>query len=103
MPVLMTLAQAITSTYDALVRRQRAYWFIFKTPTGSEVLRDLAKFCRAFEPCWGSSPEETARYIGRNEVWHRIMQHMNLTPEELYDLYGGKYPLSTMTEEDHAE
>ena len=105
---LVSIAEAVQITLEALRLKIFAFNRTFRkggnlrSPDGAEVLRDLAKFCRAFEPCWGSTSEETARYIGRNEVWHRIMEYMHNTPEELYDMRGGKYPLQQLEEENHA-
>lgn len=66
------------------------------------MLRDLAPFCRADgrRLPWGATSEDIAREVGRNEVWCRIMQHLNLTAEELYDLYGGKYPITAIESDD---
>lgn len=94
----VTLADAVRLTLEALGMRSRSYYLVFRSPQGAEVLKDLAPFCRAQQPAWGATPEDTARLIGRNEVWCRIMQHLNLTPEELYAMYGGKYPITTPEE-----
>ncbi|MGE3283781.1 MAG: hypothetical protein AB7H90_03275 [Alphaproteobacteria bacterium] len=83
-----------TATWLFVRDRKRAYQVAFRSPSGAIVLNDLAKFCRATSPTWGSTPEETARYVGRNEVWHRIMQHLNLTEDELFATYGGKFPIT---------
>lgn len=88
------IIQWVKETLFALGQRKQAYQLAFRSPHGQTVLRDLAKFCRATTPPWGSNPQETARLVGRNEVWQRIMQHLNLTEAELYNTYGGQYPIA---------
>lgn len=92
---------AVKRTLDYLLDRKRSYQFVFRSPSGAAVLRDLAKFCRATSPPWGSTPGETARLVGRNEVFHRIIQHMNLSPEELFQVYTeNRYPIIKVEETD---
>lgn len=70
---------------DFLTGRKRAYQQI---PDG--VMHDLAKFCRATQTCGVLGDHDaTMVLIGRHEVWLRIAQHRGLTPEQLFDLYGG--------------
>jgi hypothetical protein len=56
------------------------------------VLRDLAKFCRAHESTMHIDARAHAVAEGRREVWLRIQRHMNLSPEQLWDLYDGRTP-----------
>lgn len=79
-----------TKALDFLRRRKRAYQFCFGTPAGNEVLIDLAKFCRAIEPCWHDDPRRHALLEGRREVFLRMTDHLNLTGEQLYQLYAGR-------------
>ena len=53
------------------------------------VLADLAKFCRADRSTFHADPRVHAALEGRREVWLRIQEHLNLTPEQLAQLYGG--------------
>jgi hypothetical protein len=53
------------------------------------VLRDLAKFCRAHETTASPSDRDTYIKEGRREVWLRIQQHLRLTDEQLWELFGG--------------
>jgi hypothetical protein len=53
------------------------------------VLADLAKFCRANESTGHPNPHVAARLDGRREVYLRITQHLHLSIDELYHLYGG--------------
>jgi hypothetical protein len=71
-----------------LFRRRTAYVKTFINPMGEEVLRDLAKFCRAHATTFHTDPRAHALAEGRREVWLRIQQHLNLTDDELWRLYG---------------
>lgn len=71
-----------------LARRRTAYVRTFLNPTGDEVLRDLAKFCRAHETTFSPDARAHAVAEGRREVWLRISSHLRLTDEELWRLYG---------------
>lgn len=91
----MTLADLRMRTLMFLDMRKRSYIFGLPallrrekpTPDGDMMLADLARFCRAVEPCWGSTAREHARYEGRREVFLRITQHLHLSAEELFSLY----------------
>lgn len=69
--------------------RKRAYQLAFGSPAGNEVLVDLAKFCRAAEPCFHDDPRKHALLEGRREVFIRIQDHLHLTQDQLYALYAG--------------
>lgn len=71
-----------------LARRRTAYVKTFQGPFGEEVLADLAKFCRANQSTFHADPRVHAVAEGRREVWLRISQHLNLTDEQLWRLYG---------------
>lgn len=86
---MASLRDRLQATYNYVFDRKRAYQLVFRNPSGRIVLEDLAGFCRADptkSPPWGTTPEDTARYVGRLEVYHRIVQHLNLSPEELFQL-----------------
>ena len=74
-------------TLDFLRLRKRAYQLAFPNPKHNEVLKDLAKFCRANVSCFNADPRLHALAEGRREVWLRIANHLNLQPDELYDIY----------------
>lgn len=83
---------AISDWFRGLVwmrNRKRSYQFAFQTPAGQEVLKDLAKFCRARETTF--LPDGRAHCVleGRREVWLRITNHLGLTEEQLMDIYSG--------------
>lgn len=84
---------------DFLRLRSRAYKLAFPNPKDSEVLKDLAKFCRANKSCFHSDPRLHAALEGRREVWLRIMEHLNLPPDELYELYNKPSTLQPQAKE----
>ena len=67
---------------DKLRLRKRAYDGI-----PQEARIDLARFCRANETCFHADPRIHAVLEGRREVWLRMMQHWNLTPDQLAEIY----------------
>lgn len=77
---------------DFLSRRRNAYCRTFLTPFGSEVLADLAKFCRAHESTFHADPRAHAVAEGRREVFLRIQKHLQLTDDQLWALYGSSAP-----------
>lgn len=75
---------------DFIRSRQTAYRFVFKSDDKAVemVLKDLAKFCRANKTCFHNDPRIHANLEGRREVFLRIIEHLNLTPDEYWDKYG---------------
>jgi hypothetical protein len=57
-------------------------------PMGEEVLRDLAKFCRAHKTTFATDARAHAVAEGRREVWLRIQAHIRLNEDELWRLHG---------------
>lgn len=86
----MPIRDAFTKTLDFLRRRKRNYQLCFHQPAGQEVLIDLAKFCRAAESTFHEDARLHAVLEGRREVWLRITNHLNLSPEQLYSLFAGQ-------------
>lgn len=72
------------------MRRQAAYHRVFNRQNVylDVVLKDLAKFCRAHKPTYQQDPRAHALLEGRREVWLRITHHLQLSPDELWQLYG---------------
>ena len=68
--------------------RKHAYGQVFEGEVGAPraVLADLASFCRATETTFHPDPRVAAMLEGRREVWLRITQHLNLTPEQVFQL-----------------
>lgn len=58
-----------------------------KNMTAKRVLLDLAKFCRAHKSTYHQDARVHAVLEGRREVWLHIQNYLNLTDEELYELY----------------
>jgi hypothetical protein len=80
----------IKKVKDFISGRQTAYQQVFKKEdiAVNAVLKDLAKFCRANKTCFHADERIHANLEGRREVWLRIMEHINLTPDEYWDKYG---------------
>jgi hypothetical protein len=70
---------------------RKAYGMTFRRDFGSDVLSDLAEFCRASEMAPGTGEMWLqGRTAGRRDVWLHIQEMLHLTEEELYDLYVGR-------------
>ena len=68
--------------------RKRAYQVAFGSPAGEAVLADLAPFCRSRETCVVPGDRDRTWVLeGRREVWLRIRDHLDLTPEQLVEIY----------------
>jgi len=89
----MNVSQAAQATLDFLRGRKNSYKYTFSltNPAAVEVLEDLTKFCRGCESAAvPGDHDRTLILLGRQEVFLRIQQHLNLTPEQLFKLYTGK-------------
>lgn len=86
---IRSLAEQVEIVRAYVLARKRNYQLTFENPVGKLVLRDLASFCRAGKTAWSEDPRHHARLQGRQEVWLRIQQHLNLPPAELWDVLGG--------------
>jgi hypothetical protein len=84
----VTRDEIIEKARAFLFRRQAAYRQTFAGPVPAKVLTDLARFCRADSSTFSPDPHVAARLDGRREVWLRIAQHLNLTQEQMWQLYG---------------
>lgn len=74
-----------------LRERQYCYQQTFKGVYGQAVLKDLARFCRAHESTFNEgSDRASALAEGRREVWLRLQHHLQLTPDQLWELYSGR-------------
>jgi len=81
-PTPITEADA-TRLRDDTAELQKAYQIAFSGEAGQIVLADLARFCRANEPCWSPDQRFHALLEGRREGWLRIQSQCDLTVEEL--------------------
>ena len=82
----------IPAVAEFLRQRKAAYQVAFSSAAGQSVQDDLATFCRAAETCFHVDPRIHAALEGRREVWLRIRQHLDLSIEQLMDLYGAVVP-----------
>lgn len=73
-----------------LAERRTAYVRAFNSPGGELVLRDLARFCRASQTTFHADPRVHAVLEGRREVWLRIMEHLQLSEDDLWRLYAAQ-------------
>ncbi len=71
-----------------LFRRRQAYLTTFEGPVAAVVLEDLARFCRAHRSTFHQDTHLAARLDGRREVFLRIASQLNLSEEQIWDLYG---------------
>ena len=72
--------------------RHRAYKDTFNSPQGKQVLADLRKFCRATLPTANVDSVNTTYLLeGRREVFLRIMSHLQLTEDDIYNLNEENY------------
>lgn len=70
-----------------IFRRKTAYQKTFNNPEGRKVLADLRRFCRATQPSADVNNVQTTYLLeGRREVWCRIMAHLQLTDDDIYNL-----------------
>lgn len=78
---------------EATALRKQAYQQTFNIENvfSQRVIKDLALFCHAnqttFDPA--ESAREHAVREGRRQVYLRIQQHIQLTPEQLLRILGG--------------
>lgn len=67
--------------------RKSAYQLAFGSVAGASVLDDLAVFCRARETCVvPGDRDRTVVLEGRREVYLRIQDYLDLTPEQLVQI-----------------
>ena len=67
--------------------RRRAYRATFNSIEGRKVLADLRRFCRASVPTADvNNANVTFLLEGRREVFLRIISHMNLTEDDIFEL-----------------
>lgn len=86
----MTAAELLDKLRIALGDRRYAYRTTFKGPLAETVLKDLARFCRANESTFHDNERMQSKFDGRREVWLRIAHHLNLTPDQQFELYTGR-------------
>ncbi|MDZ4662945.1 MAG: hypothetical protein SGJ18_15135 [Pseudomonadota bacterium] len=76
------------TTKEKLLDRKIAYCQAFSDEGAYRgVLEDLAVFCKADQSAFDPIELTNARNEGRREVWLRIQNHLQLTEEQLWELY----------------
>lgn len=85
----------MSKAQEFLAERRTDYIRTFNTPAGQKVMEDLARFCRAHESTFHADPRIHAALEGRREVWLRIQQHLQLSDDQLWGMFG--VPLSKPT------
>lgn len=83
------MASAV-EVFEALKQRQTAFKLAFGSPAGEAILEDLAEFCRARTTTFHADPRIHAALEGRREVYLRIMEHLDLTAAQLYEMKTGR-------------
>lgn len=93
---------------DALRQRQTAYQAAAVAhPLVQEMLMDLAAYCRGGQspaPETDKEPFDKDRILlllGRQQVWLRIANHLNLQPSQLYALYSRRSFIVEPVNESH--
>ena len=99
----MNIKDELNRAIAYLRLRKRQYQLTFTSPSGQDVLIDLASFCRANESCFHEDPRKHAVLEGRREVWLRIQQHIKFDEQQLYALYGGNQFNMTQEENRNAD
>lgn len=79
----------IKNYVNLILKRHLAYNRVFdrKSIYVETVLFDLARFCRAHDSTFHSDQRIHAVLEGRREVWLRIMEYLQMTPDEIYELH----------------
>ncbi len=73
--------------HPMVVLRSGSYKQAFSGAPGKKVLADLKRFCSASTPTADiNNVHATYMREGRREVWLRIIAHLNLTQEDIYNL-----------------
>lgn len=72
----------------AMLERKRSYQQTCGSEQAALMMADLARFCRADRPCFDPDPRIHALLEGRREVWLRLQEHLNWSPEMLVEIYG---------------
>lgn len=87
------MIKGIKSDIRTLFRRRwLAYNHVFNKDNQytNDVLKDLARFCRAHNSTFNKDPRIQANLDGRREVWLRIQDNLKLNSDEIYALHGVK-------------
>ena len=84
------------ATDDAVVahlrRSKEAYTRLFVEGNATKddvdfVMRDMAWFCKAYDPQWHTDPRMQDRFVARREVYQRIVEYTRLDHGTLVKRY----------------
>lgn len=85
-----TLETEVYKQQAMLRARKEAYIRLFSDhPIDGDatvVLADLRRFCRGGQTPWADDARLHALLTGRNEVFNRISQHINMSFDDLWEL-----------------
>lgn len=83
------IKKTISQLKEHFQKKAIAYNRVFdkQSPFTHEVLKDLAKFCRAHDSTFHPDPRVHAVMEGRREVWLRIQENLQLGVGEIYQLH----------------
>jgi len=80
---------------DLIRTKRRDYQLCFGSPAGTQVLKDLARFCRATETCVVPGDRDRTLVLeGRREVWLKIEQYICMDAQTLYRLLVQEIPVN---------
>lgn len=76
---------------EAIGLRSQAYLQTFNPESvfAQRVIKDLVIFCKANATTFDADARVHALFEGRREVFLRIQQHLQLTPEQILKILGG--------------
>ncbi len=83
------MSDIIEKARAILSSRKMAYTrtFNIESVDARLVLKDLAEFCRADQSTFHQDSRVHAVLEGRREVFLRIQKYLNLSPDQLWELY----------------
>ena len=86
------MTDLVEKTWNFVRRKKQDYNLVFprNSPAAQRVLADLSEFCRANDTVFNSDQRFTDVLIGRNEVFRRIQNFLNLSSADLYQLRTGQ-------------
>lgn len=87
MPTVKEQEEALQKQLDFLRQQKQVYQLTFTNAKTNPVLQDLARFAQIGEAPYHPDQRKNDILIGRQEVYYRILQHLTLTPEELFELH----------------
>lgn len=72
-------------------RQWKNAYGVFGSPDGQLILQDLLEYCHFLDETFHPDSHERAKRDGRRQVFLRIIKNLNLTTEEVMNIYRGKW------------